>query len=150
MKAKLLTTGGNTEKYGESENFDELSDVGLELVMCVHAQLCLTICGPVDCTAPGSCVHRIFQAKVQEWAAIFFSMELVVHMDNYIYIYVCVCVYIYIIYINNIYYILYYIYNIYIHYIYINYMLCLCVYIYMCVCVCITCVYIHIFHSSEY
>ena len=32
-------------------------------------QLCLTLCGPMDCNRPGSCVHRIFQARMLEWVA---------------------------------------------------------------------------------
>ena len=37
------------------------------------AQLCPTLCDPVDCNLPGSSVHGILQAIVLEWAAIFFS-----------------------------------------------------------------------------
>ena len=35
------------------------------------AQSCPTLCDPVD--SPGSSIHRIFQARVLEWVAIFFS-----------------------------------------------------------------------------
>ena len=35
------------------------------------AQSCLTICDP--CSQPGSSVHEIFQARILEWVAIFFS-----------------------------------------------------------------------------
>ena len=31
------------------------------------AQSCLTLCDPMDCSPPGSCVHGIFQARVLEW-----------------------------------------------------------------------------------
>ena len=31
------------------------------------AQSCPTLCGPVDCSPPGSSVHRILQARVLEW-----------------------------------------------------------------------------------
>ena len=41
--------------------------------MCVHAQSCLTLCDPVDCSLPGSSVHGISQARVLEWVAIAFS-----------------------------------------------------------------------------
>ena len=34
------------------------------------AQLCLTLCDPMDCSLPGSSVHEIFQARVLEWVAI--------------------------------------------------------------------------------
>ena len=37
------------------------------------AQLCSTLCDPMDCSLPGSFVHGIFQARVLEWAAISFS-----------------------------------------------------------------------------
>ena len=39
------------------------------------AQLCLTLCNPMDCSIPGSSVHGIFQARVLEWVAISFSRE---------------------------------------------------------------------------
>ena len=32
-----------------------------------------TLCDPIDCSLPGSSVHRIFQATVLEWIAISFS-----------------------------------------------------------------------------
>ena len=34
-----------------------------------------TLCDPMDCSLPGSSVHRIFQARILEWVAIFFSRE---------------------------------------------------------------------------
>ena len=37
------------------------------------AQSSLTVCNPMDCSLPGSSIHGIFQAKVQEWVAIAFS-----------------------------------------------------------------------------
>ena len=37
------------------------------------AQSCLTLSDPMDCSLPGSFVHGIFQARVQEWGAIAFS-----------------------------------------------------------------------------
>ena len=37
------------------------------------AQSCLTLCDPMDYSPPGSSVHGIFQARVLEWVAIFFS-----------------------------------------------------------------------------
>ena len=32
-------------------------------------QLCLTLCDPMDCSPPGSSVHRILQARIPEWIA---------------------------------------------------------------------------------
>ena len=43
------------------------------LVWCllyVCAQLCLTLCDPMDCSPPGSSIHGILQARILEWAAI--------------------------------------------------------------------------------
>ena len=37
------------------------------------AQLCLTLCDPMDCRLPGSSVHGIFRARILEWVAISFS-----------------------------------------------------------------------------
>ena len=34
------------------------------------AQLCPTLCDPMDCSLPGSSIHGIFQARVLEWIAI--------------------------------------------------------------------------------
>ena len=32
----------------------------------VRAQLCPTLCNPMDCTPPGSSVHAIFQVRILE------------------------------------------------------------------------------------
>ena len=37
------------------------------------AQSCPTLCDPMDCSLPGSSVYGIFQAKLLEWVAIYFS-----------------------------------------------------------------------------
>ena len=37
------------------------------------AQLCPTLCDPMDYNPPGSSVHGIFQARILEWVAILFS-----------------------------------------------------------------------------
>ena len=34
---------------------------------CVHAQLCRTLCDPMDYHLPGSTVHRISQARIQSF-----------------------------------------------------------------------------------
>ena len=50
------------------------------LLQCMKAksesevtQLCPTPSDPMDCSLPGSSIHGIFQARVQEWGAIAFS-----------------------------------------------------------------------------
>jgi len=42
----------------------------------VCAQLCLTLCDPMDCSLPGSSVHGNFQARILEWVAISYSRDL--------------------------------------------------------------------------
>ena len=39
---------------------------------CLVAALCLTLCDPMNCSPPDSCVHGISQARVLEWIAISF------------------------------------------------------------------------------
>ena len=43
------------------------------VVVSVVAQLCPTLCDPIDCSPPGSSVHGILQARILEWVAISFS-----------------------------------------------------------------------------
>ena len=40
------------------------------------AQSCPTLSDPMDCSLPGSSIHGIFQARVLEWVAIGFLMEM--------------------------------------------------------------------------
>ena len=37
--------------------------------MCWVAQLCLTLCDPMDCSPQGSSVHGISEARILEWLA---------------------------------------------------------------------------------
>ena len=41
--------------------------------MCSFAQLCPTLCNPMDYSLAGSSVHRIFQARILEQVAISYS-----------------------------------------------------------------------------
>ena len=36
------------------------------------AQLCPALCDPMDCSPPGSSIHKILQARILEWVAISF------------------------------------------------------------------------------
>ena len=38
-------------------------------VLCLVTQSCPTPCDPMDCGPPGSSVHGILQARIQEWVA---------------------------------------------------------------------------------
>jgi len=51
-----------------------LSGFFLAMRMCVLvAQSCRTVCGPMNCSPPGSSVHGILQARILEWVAVSFS-----------------------------------------------------------------------------
>ena len=39
------------------------------MCICSIAQLCLTLCDPMDSSPPGSSVHGILQARILEWGA---------------------------------------------------------------------------------
>ena len=41
--------------------------------VCSVAQLCPTLCGPMDCSPPGFSVHGTFQARILGWFAISYS-----------------------------------------------------------------------------
>ena len=43
--------------------------------MCSVTQLCLTLCGPADCSLPGSSAHGIFQARILDRDAISYSRK---------------------------------------------------------------------------
>ena len=42
----------------------------VSLSCCLVAQSCPTLCNPMNCSLPGSSVHGISQARIQEWVAI--------------------------------------------------------------------------------
>ena len=44
-------------------------DIHHYLGCCLVANSCLTLCDPMDCSLPGSSVHRILQARILEWVA---------------------------------------------------------------------------------
>ena len=46
---------------------------GSEVKWSEVAQLCPTLCNPMDCSPPGSSVHGILQARILEWVVITFS-----------------------------------------------------------------------------
>ena len=47
-----------------------LDTISLKVKVLV-AQLCLTLCDPMDYSSPGSSVHRISQERILEWVAVF-------------------------------------------------------------------------------
>ena len=44
--------------------------------VCSVTQLCSTHCDTVDCSPPGSSVHRIFKVRILEQVAIFYAGDL--------------------------------------------------------------------------
>ena len=44
--------------------------------VCVCAQTCPTLCGPMDCSVPGSVILGIFQARILQWAVIPYTRDL--------------------------------------------------------------------------
>ena len=38
-------------------------------VLCLVTQSCLTLCDPMDCSPPGSYVHRDSPGRILEWVA---------------------------------------------------------------------------------
>ena len=42
-------------------------------VKVLVTQLCPTLCNPLDCSPPGSSVHDVSQARIQELVVILFS-----------------------------------------------------------------------------
>ena len=47
----------------------------------VHAQLCPTLCSPMDCSPQDSSVHRISQARILDWVAISYTKGSSQHRD---------------------------------------------------------------------
>ena len=41
--------------------------------VCSIAQVCPSLCNPVDCRPPGSSVHGILRERILEWVAISYS-----------------------------------------------------------------------------
>ena len=62
--------------------FLELAGECNRLCVCawVHAQSCLTLCNPIDCSLPGSSVHGIFPTRILRWVAISSSGDPISHL----------------------------------------------------------------------
>ena len=54
----------------QMSSYDLVNEISQKVL--VH-QLWPTLCNPMDCSPPGSSVHRILQARILEWVAISFS-----------------------------------------------------------------------------
>ena len=60
-----------------------LGTLELCIIVALVAQLCPTLCDPMDCNPPGSSVHGILQATILEWVAISFSNFIVEKLNKY-------------------------------------------------------------------
>ena len=45
------------------------------LLLCLVAQCCSTLHGPMDCRPPGSIVHGIFEARIEYWSGCHFLLQ---------------------------------------------------------------------------
>ena len=54
-----------------------LIPIHLQCGQCVHAQLCLTLCNPKNCSPPGYSVHGIFQARNTAVGCHFLTLTLI-------------------------------------------------------------------------
>ena len=62
----------NSHHLESADNY--MCDLGFCVYVCVWvAQLCLTLCNPMDCSPPCSCVHGILHARILKWVAISLS-----------------------------------------------------------------------------
>ena len=70
LQGVFLTKGSNPHLLHWQADFLPLSDLGSPRGILLITQSCLTLCDPKDCSPPGSSVHGILQARIQEWGAI--------------------------------------------------------------------------------
>ena len=70
-RAKSLFSEAWSTSYLHKEIFEYLAFHSIQFSSV--AQLCLTLCDPVDSSLPGSPVRGILQARILEWVAILFS-----------------------------------------------------------------------------
>ena len=66
MQSLVIRQTGHTLEKIQAVVLDERMQV-------LIAQLCLTLCNPVDCSPPSFSDHGIHQARILEWVAIPFS-----------------------------------------------------------------------------
>ena len=73
---KVRTTGCITDFKSESQKLTRSAEIGsgqlgpLLQASVKVAQLCLTLCDPMDYSPPGPSVHGILQARIPEWVAV--------------------------------------------------------------------------------
>ena len=72
----------SSRSFSSNGDLPTLGPFGLlVLLILIHAQLCLTLCDPMDCSLPGSSVYGIFQARILDWIAIHYFRGCSWHRD---------------------------------------------------------------------
>ena len=76
LKYDSLFSGEETGE--QSSQLTHVVNIWAEILVLMEeksesAQLCLTLCEPMDCSPPGSSFHGISQAGILEWVAMSFS-----------------------------------------------------------------------------
>ena len=69
---RLQWREGNVQEFLTQKSYIIIT-LGLCVFVCVCVlvtQSYLTLCNPMDCSPPGSSVHRILQARILEWVSI--------------------------------------------------------------------------------
>ena len=74
LKFKVLVVTSHFQAMAYDVN---IQDQNAMLCYAKSLQSCPTLCKPMDCSLPGSSIHGIFQARVLEWGAIAFSINMV-------------------------------------------------------------------------
>ena len=64
------------QKMGRRDAWNCLSLAAIPFACCLVAQSCPTLCGLMDCSLPGSSVHKVLQARMLDWLAISSSRDL--------------------------------------------------------------------------
>ena len=65
IKSRILTLDASNEKTVKWTDFS-IKRIHEKKWKVKVAELCLTLCDPVDCSLPGSSVHGILQARILE------------------------------------------------------------------------------------
>ena len=70
VPAGMKISRRNINKLRYTDDTTLVAEIDIDIKV---TQSYLTLCNPMDCSLPGSSIHRIFQARVLEWVAISFS-----------------------------------------------------------------------------
>ena len=70
LGSKITADGDGSHEIKRCLLFGRKAITKLLIVVVLVTQSCSTLFDPMDCSLPGSFVHRIFQARILEWVAI--------------------------------------------------------------------------------